>query len=190
MALEEYFADSHIIKILCRLRAELAKKRHDKHFLYNLSKAAQEPGKDESHDEMWLCQLLPPRRQWERPKYSERKDKSTVQANALAIERTVNRKRRTSNSQQEPWLLQLNRFIEDVKQKALHEQSYRMAEPRIHPVKKERNRENHEYRPIAIYGLVDRIIGGQCARYLREVFDEDLFGSLLRFSCEEARTMY
>ena len=173
MALEEYFTDRHIIKILCRLRAEVAKKRHDQHFLYNLSKAAQEPGKDESPDEKRLCQLLPPRRQWERPKYSERKHKSTVQANALAIERTVNRKRRASNSQQEPWLLELNRFIENVKQKALHEQSYRMAEPRIHPVKKEHSNENHEYRPIAIYGLVDRIIGGQCARYLREVFDED-----------------
>jgi len=173
MALEDYFTDRQIIKILCHLRAELAKKRHDKQFLYNLSKAAPKPGTGELPDEEWLCQLLPPRRQWERPKYSERKHKSTVQANALAIERTVSRKRRASNSQQEPWLLELNRFIEDVKQKALHEQSYRMAEPRIHPVKKERNSENHEYRPIAIYGLVDRIIGGQCARYLREVFDED-----------------
>jgi hypothetical protein len=173
MALEEYFTDRHIIKILCRLRAELAKKRHDQHFLYNLSKAAQEPGTGESHDDELLCKLLPRRRQWDRPQYAERKAKSSVEINALAIERTVNRKRRASNSQAEPWLLELNKFIKDVKQKALHEQSYRMAEPQIHPVKKEHNSENHEYRPIAIYGLVDRIIGGQCARYLREVFDED-----------------
>jgi hypothetical protein len=185
MALEDYFTDRQIIKILCHLRAELAKKRHDKQFLYNLSKAAPKPGTGESPDEERLCQLLPPRRQWERPKYSERKNKSTVQANALAIERTVTRKRRASNSQQEPWLLELNRFIEQLRQIALQANPYRMAQPQILPVRKEPNSANHEYRPIAIYGLVDRIIGGQCAKYLREVFDEDFLDCSYAFRVQK-----
>ena len=175
MSLATYFTDSHIIRLLCNYRAEIAKKRHDKQFLYNISTSAKNP--EDGHktdDDFIICNLMPPRKQWMRPNYDERKyHQSSVQTNALAIERIINQKRHPAKPQQETWLINLNNFIENIQYSALQNTEYKLKAPRIIPIKKEQESKNHEYRPIASYELVDRIISGQCAKYLIETLDKN-----------------
>jgi retron-type reverse transcriptase len=173
MSLSNYFTDSYIIKLLCQYRAEIAKKRHDQQFLYNISTSAPEPTSGEKKEDSLICSLMPPRKQWIRPSYDERKKHQNIlQGNAWAIEKTIIQKRKSIKFQQEPWLIQLNQFIEDIRYSALQDKNFKIESPRISLVKKEPKSNNHEYRPIASYKLKHRIIIGQCAKYLIDIFDK------------------
>jgi len=55
---------------------------------------------------------------------------------------------------------------------ALNDPSYKINEPDIIPIKKDLKNHSQEYRAIANYGLIDRIISGQCAKYLIDIFDK------------------
>jgi len=106
MSLETYFTDSQIIKLLCNYRAEIAKKRHDQQFLYNISTSAKKPGDGEKpdDDDGRICSLMPPRKQWPRPNYHERKKyhHHSVQTNAIAIKQTIYQRLNSPKHQQEP----------------------------------------------------------------------------------------
>jgi retron-type reverse transcriptase len=173
MSLAQYFTDSQIIKLLCRYRAKIAKKRHDQQFLHNISVSARKPGEGEKPEEAFICSLLPPRKQWIRPKYDERKKYETsLNINAWAIEQTIIKKRNSAKFQQDPWLKNLNQFIDDIRSAALHNTNFKINQPDIFFSRKEPKNNNHEYRPIASYKLKDRIIVGQCAKYLINTFDK------------------
>lgn len=174
MSLETYFTDSHIIKLLCNYRAEIAKKRHDQQFLYNISTSAKKPGDGEKYDDVFICSLMPPRKQWMRPNYDKRKHhQNSVQTNALAIEQTIKQRRNFARYQQESWLINLNNFLDYIRFTALKDPNYKIKQPEIIPIRKDSKSNNHEYRAIANYDLVDRIISGQCAKYLMDTFDKN-----------------
>jgi hypothetical protein len=172
MLLKTYFTDSHLIRLLCSYRAELAKKRHDQQFLYNISTSATKPGDAENEEDAFLCSLMPPRKSWMRPNYKDRRNRSSVQTNLLAIERTINQKRASAKYRQENWLINLNEFIETIRNNALENPNLQFQNPQILPIRKEPKSKNHEYRAIAQYQLLDKIICGQCAKYLMNFFDK------------------
>ncbi|MTJ49265.1 reverse transcriptase domain-containing protein [Dolichospermum sp. UHCC 0259] len=182
MSLSNYFTDRHIIRLLCNYRAEIANKRHDQQFLYNISTSVQKPEEAAKPQEAKICRLMPPRKQWIRPKYDERKKyKSSVQLNAWAIEKTIIQKRNSAKFQQEPWLMQLNQFIEDIRYDALQDKNFKIETPHINFYRKDPKSNNHEYRPIANYDLKHRIIIGQCAKYLIDIFDKYFLGCSYAF---------
>jgi hypothetical protein len=173
MLLSNYFTDRHIIRLLCHYRSEIANKRHDKQFLHNISTSVKNPEEGAKPEEILICSLMPSRKQWIRPKYDERKKyKSSVQFNAWAIEQTIIQKRNSAKFQEESWLIQLNQFIEDIRYAALQDKNFKIETPHINFYKKDPESNNHEYRPIANYDLKNRIIIGQCAKYLIDIFDK------------------
>lgn len=167
MKFEQAFSEQNILRALCRLRVAAAKKRHDAHFLHNLSTAAKSPAPDA------IDGYFPPRRAWLRLPREERAGRPPGQVAELELFRTVQVLRRDPRHAGSEWARRLGALMEEVRASALGAAGYRMAPARIVPLLKERKAGAAVYRPLAIYGLVDRLVSGLCAMYLRRLTDPD-----------------
>ena len=164
---DAYFSDKRIIDHLCKLRASDAQKRHEKQFYRNISYKASNPHLIRSK----VDQFLPSRKQWFRPQLKDRKNKSAFKVNALAIKKTIEYKERHGSAHNETWYKQLQEFITKIRIAALQDGNYKILEPTIIPV--EKDKKNGIYRPLAMYELEDRMIISLTATYLRDIFDDD-----------------
>ncbi len=168
----EYFSDKELIKVLCRKRAVLAKKGHDKHFYRNISRSAVSPNVH-LNNEIFL--FFPPRKNWLRLNKRERdiRYSNAVETNAIQLERTVWReiKRYKKSGELLPgWLSRLLNFTEKIRNDVFDEsRNYSISTPRIIPVLKDMDK--NTYRPICVFELNDLILSGQIARYLSNCFD-------------------
>ena len=167
MRFEQAFSEQNILRALCRLRVAAAKKRHDAHFLHNLSSAAKRPGPEA------IDQYFPPRRAWLRLRRDERTGRPPGQIAEMELLRTVQVLRRDPRFAGSDWERRLAGLVEEVRAGALGGSGHRMAPARIVPLLKERKPGASVYRPLTIYGLVDRLVSGLTAMYLRRVFDPD-----------------
>lgn len=171
---DSYFTWPAIVRALCRLRITKARKRHDEQFLYNISTNAKPRT---SHDELY--DYFPPRRQWIRLREQERRGRGSIDIYQQSLERTVFAFAARRENSILPWLARLNHLVASLRYEALMNPMYRMEQPRITFV--EKSKQGKEYRSIASYGLRDQIVGGQCAKYLRAIFDEDFVDSSFAF---------
>lgn len=180
-AFQTYFSDYQIIRLLCKYRIKYAKQRHKVHLMRDislhsstlellLSKRLECPAE--------LSQMLPPRRQWKRINEKDRKNfESSTNINIESLRRTVltvHIKVAASEISPPIWYERLSNFIKTIQERINFISSEPIKKPQIIPVKKENRRDCKKFRPISLYSLPDRIIIGQTARYLTNVFDQQL----------------
>jgi hypothetical protein len=162
---EYYFSRKELLKILCRKRAVLAKKEHDKLFHKRL---LLERGKQSLNG---LYDIFPSRNQCIRLTKKERLGKSALEINALQLERTV--LRLTDKFKKIPteiWEVKLYKFLDDLS-KDIVEGSYSIPKPDIIHQFKEKKQDISIFRPIAYFKIKDRIKISQISKYLTECFD-------------------
>ena len=165
---EEYFSYDRIIDFLCKERVRTAVKRHKKEFYRNISSKAENPHSVSSP----VDALLPPRKQWIRPRKGERLNKSASEVNMHSIKKTISRRIKRGVAQNEGWFRNLTAFINRVRELALAGDNYSISKPHIFPIEKDKSKKT--YRLIADYNVLeDKVIIALTAKYLRHIFDED-----------------
>jgi hypothetical protein len=172
---DEHFSDDSILWELCKARAKLAKSRHDRLFLHRISKdspSAEFTRKD-------LEGMFPSRRVWNRFRPRERAGQSSFALNVVSLFRAVKRLRQETPGA--PWVAALARTIETIQFRALEDKGFQFAPPKIFPQRKTPN--GHEYRPLAVFPLQEKIIDSLTAKYLRQIVEEALLPSCLAFRC-------
>ena len=168
--LKEYFDDTELIKILCKKRVIAAKKGHDVHFLYNISKKAKSPHTIIKKE---IFSFFPPRSQWTRLVKKEREllQFNTLKINSCQLEKTVwqeIKKCKRQGLEHPLWLKNLLNFTEGIRNLAFDEsRNYELPKPNIIPELKS----GITYRPISIFELIDNILICQISKYLSNCFD-------------------
>ena len=135
---ETYFSSDAIITYLCKLRAKVANSRNKRHLIHLLTDSdkynyhVKDSEKLLKHDEEnasgfikyeieflnQLNKILPPRKKWVNLGGDSRIDKNTKQLisstkrNEYALIKTIKSYRKKSPN--EPWLLELDKFIKDI----------------------------------------------------------------------------
>lgn len=182
---DEQFSEEAIIYELCRARVKLASKRNEALFLHRIS--CDIPGVGDEHgNAAQLCAMLPPRRQWHRfrPSLKDRDPASGVNPNLRSLCKAVTILR--TQFPQELWVMLLNAAVQRIRERALDFKVQPFGAPHISAVPKDKKQ--HIYRPIASFGLDDKIVDTITARYLRTCIDGALLESCIAFrvSCSGA----
>lgn len=188
---EDFFSEDKIIYYLCKIRAKVAKHRNKKHLLHLLtdnedfnyhSKSALSEHEKEFHD--LLNSLFPPRSKWVNLGEASRNKKigsvtqkiSSIDKNIYALIKTIKYFR--SKKPSEPFVERLNNFITDIQQTILNP-DYRISSPTIYPKPKEKKKlhelkpdEKNVCRPIALFGLKDRLILSFTNKFFSKLFDK------------------
>ncbi len=193
---ETYFSSDAIVTYLCKLRAKVANIRNKRHlihlltdsdkFNYHVKDSEKLLNKDEEnvsgflkYEKEFLNQLnkiLPPRKKWVNLGGDSRIDKNTKQLissskrNEYALIKTIKSYRKKSPN--EPWLLELDKFIKDI-QLSVQSGTYKITTPIVFPKLKNEKQLNgeSECRPICLFNLKDRIILSITNKYLTRLFD-------------------
>jgi hypothetical protein len=180
------FSEASIIRELCKARVKLAKKRHERQFLHNIRK-----DRVPAHaitPKNWGAiplDIFPPRKEWHgfRPQPLKRTQRSSFNVNVDALFQAILKLKRVTPAA--PWVKKLNEVISDIQKRALRQKSFKFSRPIIFPA--EKNRVRHEYRPLILFQLGDKIIDCLTARYLRESLDELLDDACLAFRCRHEK---
>lgn len=181
--IEDYFDDRNVIEQLISIRLATADKRHDRHFLSAISSAAPTPWEVV---EPVVDHLLPPRRQWRRPKPEDRRGLGASQVNRIALRRTVLGYRAQGRLGETDWGEALLGFIGEV-QEAISSSSPALGSPTIRALPKLGKKDT--FRVIATYdNLKDRVLLSILAKYLRDCFEPDMVSSLYSFRASRSQT--
>jgi hypothetical protein len=165
----DYFSPDSIIRELCRERLNLANARHEANLLHRVSTDQPSSTKVRCTLAADLEGIFPKRRLWQKFRKGlvdrKAKDAQSVKHDSL---RTAVRVLMRENPD-EQWALQLRARVARIRDRALHDVSFRFTPPVV--VGAEKNPGEHEYRPISMYGTDDKIIERLTARYLRDCLD-------------------
>ncbi len=168
--LEQYFSDERIINQICKERVKRAGSRHDRQYVYRLAGCS-----NESAPRHHFYNLMPPRRQWSafRPRYRT----DGLNPDLFALKKAV----RTLRYQRPelPWVVELNRYIESIRERVLNSQSFAFVSPTVNWVLKKKGQ--HEYRALCQFSPDDNLILCLYAMYLRDVFDSQFSNSSFAF---------
>ncbi len=159
-ALADWFSTQSIVGVLCRERLAASSAMHDRQFFDRLVApvAGVRPPA--------ICSLMPPRSRWMR---GRKKQRAQEPSPLPRLHATVMRLRREGRPVDLPWIRAQDLLIEAVQQKALRDAAPAFGSPRIVPRPKDDGSGN--CRVLAVYQLVDKIVIGQAAAYLREPFE-------------------
>jgi hypothetical protein len=177
---KDHFSDEAIIQELCRARITLATTRHDAAFFHNISESSAP-----AHDilpQNWgkiPVDIFPPRSVWHRFRPKHRAGLQAADINYRALCRAVLELRQRTPPP--AWAAKLQQAIDGIRGRVLSAKPFRLKPPAVIPVRKEPK--GHQYRPLAIYPLADKIIEGLTARYLRTNLDSALLVSCMAFRC-------
>lgn len=175
-----YFSDRSIVDELIKIRLRTARKRHDCHFLNNISTATS--NSLEAVPSI-VDSFLPSRRAWRRPSAAERKGLAKDDVNRLALRRTISGYKSSGMLDTTSWGQRLTGFVKLI-QGLIDNNNYELTIPRIQLTNKANSK--GLYRPIALYDkLADRVLLGLTARYLRDCFDDDFCDSVYSFRLGE-----
>ncbi|MDB5138196.1 MAG: hypothetical protein JWR12_112 [Mucilaginibacter sp.] len=177
LAFKDFSSDSAILEILCKMRVKLAHRRNKEHLIHlhtlNPNKNYHKNGATKS--ETLLCSLFPPRKKWktvlENKRVKDGVTLSTSEKTLLSLRATIKYYRRTDPNAE--FLVRLDNFIKGI-QNALHHGRYKISSPKIIPKLKEDKpslTSTNICRPIASFGLKDKIILSITNRFLTAVFD-------------------
>ena len=122
-----YFTDDHIIEHLCKERVKLASSRNDRQKIPRLTGRLAEAAP--SH---LFYQLLPARRQWNA--YRPRRRSANVNSDLVALKNAVRDLRLQQPGQ--PWVVALNEYIVNIRERAFGNARFTFARPRINWVLK------------------------------------------------------
>lgn len=178
MEFHQFSSREAITRMLVRLRVKIAFERNKKHLIHLHSK---DPKYNyhrfrQSSSEKLICSLFPPRKKWKQPGFKNRlKDgtpRNTSEKVMISLQLTIQcyREKEPLNS----FLLKLDDFINDIQQ-SIHINKYKINRPFIIPILKEETQSKvlpNICRPIASYGLKDKIILSITNRYLTAIFDK------------------
>jgi hypothetical protein len=182
----QYFSHEEIIRLLCKYRLKYAKQRHKVHLLRDIS---LHPKTLEAFQTKGICpselsSILPPRRSWLRLNEKQRKFyKSSKDVAFESLRRTVltTHIKVTQGAIKAPaWYEKLIAFIEEIQNRINGKIVDKIKTPKIIAIQKDHTNK-YKYRPISQYRLSDRIVIGQTARYLTELFDDQLSDSAYAF---------
>lgn len=180
MDYNSFFSDKNLILILCKYRAKVANKRHDKHMLRNISLHKRTNKILSSEDDpefIILKELFPKRRQWIELKQSERKScNNSIKINELRLYKSyVTTKENIKNGLIEApeWYLNLLNYIKDIQNIIfnIENSDYQVTRPEIRGIKKKVKGNVLICRPIALYNIQDKIICSLTAKYLTHFFE-------------------
>lgn len=177
LAFKDFSTHRDILEILCKMRVKLAHRRNKDHLIHlhtlNPKKNYHRSGPTKSEE--LLCSLFPSRKKWKTVLQHKRiKDgaaRSTSEKTLLSLHATIKYFEKTDPNVD--FLIRLNSFIKEI-QAALHEPGYKIDSPKIIPKLKEDKPslpEKNVCRPIASFGLKDKIILSITNRYLTAIFD-------------------
>ncbi len=170
---ECYFSEKAIINELCRYRIKLARKRNDVLFWHRISEDKERIGDDDGFE------LFPARREWKRFRPRIRGHRGAVKINQAALKRAIfvlkNRRPRPC------WAAKLSKFVTAIRRRVLFAKNFKFNPPKI--LAGDKDPAKHEYRPITMFVLQDKIIDALTARYLRESLDGALDKACLAFRC-------
>jgi len=170
--LEQLFSDNNLIPILSRMRAKIAKSRHDKDFASRLCKPTIKIKSKIKPNA--ICKMLPPRKVWSQYRFKKRDGKDSLYLNTKAIERATRDRLRKPGKNDATWIEPFHAFTAHLRNRALNSPNFRFHAPTVRPVPKDKDG-NH--RALAVYRLEDRIISTLLTHYLRERFDDQLSDS-------------
>ncbi|MFC3562788.1 reverse transcriptase domain-containing protein [Pedobacter jamesrossensis] len=159
------------------MRVKLAHRRNKDHLIHlhtsNPQKNYHRSGPTKSEE--LLCSLFPPRKKWktvlQHKRFKDGAARSTSEKTLISLYATIKYFERTEPTAD--FLVQMNDFIKEI-QSALHEGGYKIASPKIIPKLKEDKpslTKKNICRPIASFGLKDKIILSITNRYLTAIFD-------------------
>lgn len=177
LVFKDFSSDRSILEILCKMRVKLAHRRNKDHLIHlhtlNPHKNYHKNGVTENEE--LLCSLFPPRKKWKTVLRHQRiKDgvaRTSSEKTLLSLHATIRYFEKTQPTAD--FLIRLNSFIKEI-QSALHEGNYKICSPKIIPKLKEDRpslTETNVCRPIASFGLKDKIILSITNRYLTNIFD-------------------
>ena len=158
--LQQYFSDDAIIDYLCRERVKLAGSVHDRQYITRLAGHQREAAPNHR-----FYQLLPPRRQWNDFRVPLRS--SHTNPDLIALKQAVRVLRR--QVPQQPWLVEMNRYITAIRERMFGCHPFVFASPDIQWQPKKEH--STEYRALCKFPPDDNLILSLFARYLRDVFD-------------------
>ncbi|AXR68719.1 RNA-directed DNA polymerase [Leptospira mayottensis] len=167
---EDYFSDLCIIKSLINCRLRLAKKRHDQFFFERI---VQSENLRSDETEVHLRKMFPPRNRWKRPCFKKRIKPKRGNPYYESLLFTINYYRSLPLEKQPPWVNELNKFIVEIRSKALYSSMIELPPPKLVPVSKNKKDGDFElYRPISIVeDLASNIVMKLVARYLMDQLD-------------------
>jgi len=174
---KDYTTDRVILEMLCKMRVKLAHRRNKDHLIhihtgdpyynYHTEKS--------SKNEELLCSFFPPRKKWKTVlKRKRTKDGialSSSEKTLMSLYATLRYYR--SCEPEAPFLGKLDGFIKEI-QNAVHKGVYQIGPPKVIPQLKEDKADPIKVnicRPIASFGLKDKIILSITNRYLTAIFD-------------------
>lgn len=165
-----------IILLLCTYRAKGAYEKSKQHSLVRMSldNSLQEKINPQSPTERKLHEILPHRRKWKKlgklSRFSKGQRINSIDYNVKSLLKTINWYEK--NIPQEPFLIKLNEFVEEVIS-SIKDPLYKIEEPKIIP--KPKKPDSLVCRPICTYNLKDKIIISIINKYLTKVFDKEFY---------------
>lgn len=179
----DYFSAKSTIEELCRARVMLARTRHDAAFSHNIA-----PDSTPAHaiTPDWGSipeDIFPPRRQWHRFRSKHREGSNAADLNYCALRRAVFELRK--KEPYAPWAMKLDETVKAIRRRVMSARPFHFQRPKVIAIKKKPG--SHEYRPLALYTLADKIIEGLTARYFRTHLDSWLLKPCLAFRCGSKR---
>lgn len=164
---KNFFDEKAIINALCKQRMSLCSKTHEKEFFQQFL-----PSYRKEVDP--ILNLMPPRSRWKRPSKKKR-EKADSRQQIKYLYWTVQSLRESSANEDIDWINKQDGLIDSIRTKALIQGQLFISPPAIKPFPKDNSKSG--YRIIASYSdnLVDSILIGQCAKYLRRMFDDYFF---------------
>ena len=181
--LNHYYNQRDLIKLISKYRIKIATKRHDIHIINDIRSFYVDPvQKISKKTDCIILDILPPRSKWIKIRKREKYSNSTA-LNIANLEKTIHfYKKKIKNDNTAiiyDWYKCLMSYINDIRSSIIDIESYEISPPKIIAAKKDRdNRDDNAYRPIAHYeALKDKIIIGQAAKYLTDIFDSEFCDS-------------
>lgn len=169
ISLDRFATQEVIILRIVRMRIKIAKKRHDRHFLYNINSGHRNPcDKRKEHKYVTaICEMMPPRRLWLRPSQAARSKFSAKNVSEISITKAIKRAR--FNGAGPSWLSALDIYVKDIQRQLLRTQRISFDPPNVALIEKDKAKKT--FRPLATYSIGDQILIGCSANCLRETID-------------------
>lgn len=177
LTLQEQASYTRIRQMLCRLRVKLAMERNKDHLIHIHSSAPRYNyhTKKQNQSKDLLCSLFPPRKKWKKPgknrRFNNDDPRSTSEKTMQSLLVTLYHYDRVNPT--EPSMVRLNNFIKEI-QESIFSNEYKISKPVIVPKPKEdklSETEENICRPIASFGLKDKVILSIVNRYLTTALD-------------------
>ena len=176
---DQFSSTGNITNMLVRLRIKLAHDRNKKHLihLHSADPIYNYHSSKQSVTETFICSLFPPRKKWKQPSFKNRSKngtpRNTSEKAMISLQLTIKYYREKEAGA--PFLTKLDDFIKEI-QESIHGNNYKITKPNIIPILKEEIQDDilpNICRPIASYGLKDKIILSITNRYLTTILDEN-----------------